>query len=231
MSQRLLLNWALSAFACLLLAAPASAQAAPAADDSNAGGTKAQALKWIDRFAAEQVLFGAGDVERFREKVVKMTAAEAAAWWDKSASHRELFDSEDWQETRRWLQEFLKVQAIYSDEQVEYFQSEAFTKAEGSSRSLKDVMDEITTKRKRLAAEHRSFEQTRQQQLEYYQAYRQEQVATREAAMRAAAQQSASRPQPQKPVVKREDPRRTPPLVSSLDVARWSVMRNFWPRP
>ena len=230
MSRRALLGWALSAFACLLLAAPATAQSAPAADDSNDGIKKAQALKWIDRFAAEQVLFSTQDVERLREKVVKMTETEAAAWWNKSASHRKLFDSKDWQETRRWLREFLRVQAIYSDEQVAYFQSDAFAQAEESSRSLKEVMNEITAKRKQLAAGHRSSERVRQQQLEYSKAYRQEQVAAREAAMKASARRSASRQQSQSPVVQKKERYRTPPLVSSLDVARWSVMRNFWPR-
>lgn len=229
MSRRVLLSWALSALACLLFAASATAQSAPAADDSNDGSKKAQALKWIDRFAAEQVLFSTQDVERFREKVVKMTETEAAAWWNKSASHRELFDSKDWQGTRQWLREFLRVQAIYSDEQLAYFQSDAFAQAEESSRSLKDVMDEITTERKRLAAGHRSSQRVRQQQLEYSQAYRQEQVAAREAAMKASARRSASRPQRQNPVVKKKERHRTSPLVTSLDAARWSVMRNFWP--
>ena len=229
MFRRVFLSWALSAFACLLLALPASAQSVPAANDSNDGGAKAQALKWIDRFATAQVLFSSGDVERLREKVAKMTETEAAAWWDKSATHRELFDGADWQETRRWLREFIRVQAIYSDEQVAYFQSEAFAKAEQSSRSLKEVMDEITAERKKLAAGSRSSEQMRQQQLEYRQAYRQEQVAAREAAMKASAKRSASRPQSQKPVVQRGERKRTPPLVSSLDVARWSTMRNLWP--
>ena len=230
MFRRVLLSWALSAFACLLLAAPAGAQSVAAADDSKDGRAKAQALKWIDRFATVQVLFSVGDVKRLRKKVAKMTETEAAAWWDKSATHRELVESADWQETRRWLREFLRVQAIYSDEQVEYFQSEAFTKAEQSSRSLKEVMDEITTKRKELVAGHRSSEQMRQQQLEYRQAYLQDQVAARESAMKASAQRSASHPQSQQPVVQREKRRRTPPLVSSLDVARWTMMRNFWPR-
>jgi len=230
MSRCVALSWTLPAFISLLLSASFGTQSVVAAEESNDGGAKAQALEWLDRFAAEQVLFSTRDVERFREKVAEMTEAEAAAWWERSASHRELFDSAAWQETRRWLREFLRVQAMYSDEQIEYFQSEAFAKAKHSSRSLQDVMDEITMKRKQLAAGHRSSEQIRQQQVDYFQAYRQEQVAAREAAMRAAAQQSASAPQPQKVVVTRENDYRPPPLVSALDVARWSVMRNFWPR-
>ncbi|NQU24633.1 MAG: hypothetical protein HQ567_25400 [Candidatus Nealsonbacteria bacterium] len=229
MSRRALLSWALSAFACLLLAVPAGAQSVPAAAAPTDGAAKAQALKWIDRFATAQVLFSPGDVKRLREKVAKMTETEAAAWWTKSATHRELFDSEQWQETRKWLREFLKVQAIYSDEQVEYFQSEAFTKAEDSSRSLKEVMDEITAERQKLAAGSRSSAQMRQQQLDYRQAYLQDQVSAREAAMKASAARSASRPQPQTPVVQRGERTPTPPLVSSLDVARWSTMRNLWP--
>ncbi len=215
---------------CLLLVASANAQSTPVADSKEDVAAKEQALKWIDRFAAEQVLFSPRDVEKLREKVGKMTETEATAWWDKSASHRELFDSKDWQETRRWLREFLRVQAIYSDEQVEHLQSEAFARAKQSSRSLKDVMDELTTRRKELAAGHQSSEWMRQQRQKYYQAYRQEQVAAREAAMRASARRSASRPRPNTPVVKKREYRRSPPLISSRDVARWSVMSNFWSR-
>ena len=187
---------------------------------------KAQALVWIDDFASVQILFSPEDVEKLKTKVSEMSDEEAAKWWEQSQPHRELLDSDQWQETRAWLKEFLKVQAIYSDEEVRYFQSEAFAKAQESPLSLKEVMDSVTARRKKLAARAQRSAQTRQQLLAMGEAYRQQQVQLREAALKDRPD-----PRPYNPVVVRLRPvRYNRPLVTSLDAARWTILRHLYPR-
>jgi len=198
-----------------------------AAEDAKPAEVKQQALAWLDEFAKEEVLFSQKDLEKLRAKVASMSDEEAAAWWKKSAQERELLDSEQWQETRDWLREFLKVQAIYSDEQIRYFQSEAFAKAVKSPRELKDIMAEITARRKALAAGARQSAQTRAQLVATIEAFTQEQVQAR------AARVAQTPPLPSVPapaIVRQPEAPYNEPLVTSLDVARWSVLRSIFPR-
>ena len=188
---------------------------------------KQQALRWLDRFAVNQALFSEQDVQKLRNKVAGMSDEEAQKWWDDTAIRRELLDSPDWQETQQWLKEFLKVQAIYSDEHIRFFQSEAFTKAQESPRSLKEAMDEITALRRRFASGAKISEATRNQLLASQEAYRQQEVRARE----AAVIQSASAAPAAGTIQRRDIPSRyNRPLVTSLDVARWTVLREVFPR-
>lgn len=188
---------------------------------------KKQALAWLDDFEVDQVLFHPKDVEKLREKVSKMSPEEAAKWWDKTAEERKLFDSQEWKETRAWLKDFLKVQAIYSDEQIRYFQSEAFAKAKESPRALKDVMDELTRKHKELAAASKTSAELRKKIVASTEAYRHEQVQLREAALANSPQPMVATPAP---VVPKQPQVYYPPLIDSLDAARWSVLRSIYPR-
>ena len=196
-------------------------------DDVKPAEAKKEALAWLDEFAKVEVLFSQDDLKKLRAKVAEMSDEEAAAWWKMSAEERELLESEQWQETRAWLREFLKVQAIYSDEQIRYFQSEAFAKAVQSPRELKEVMAEIAMRRKTLAAGAKQSAATRAQLVNTIEAFKQEQVQAREAAL------SRTPPLPSVPapaIVRKPEAPYNEPLVTSLDVARWAVMRNFWPR-
>ncbi len=196
------------------------------AEDAPADVQK-KALAWLDDFAVDQVLFHPKDVQKLHDKVAKMTPEEAAKWWDKTAEERKLFDSEDWQETRAWLKEFLKVQAIYSDEQIRYFQSEAFTKAKEGARSLKEVMDELSTKRRELATASKQSAAIRKQLVASAEAYHEGQVRQREAALANAPPPMAPAPPP---TVRRDPVPYNQPLITSLDAARWGVLRAIYPR-
>ncbi len=98
-----------------ILSAAATSRADEKADVSNA---KQKALAWIDDYRKKQVLFHDKDVERVRQELADSSPEEALQWWTKSAKIRKALNSKQWAETRQWLREFLRVQAIYSDQQV-----------------------------------------------------------------------------------------------------------------
>jgi hypothetical protein len=207
------------------LATPCIAQPAAARADR----TKRDALQWLDSFSRYQVLFNAEDVKKLRAKVEAMPAEEAAAWWEKSEPQRKVLASPEWGETESWLRKFLDVQAKYSDEDIRYFQSEAAAKAKDSAGSLQQVLDRVTQARRNLIAGSRAAEQTRNAQIAANEAYRQDAAKRREEARRQSSSPSAltfpmTPPAPAKPV------RYNDPLIDSLDVARWTVLREIFPR-
>jgi len=195
---------------------------------SQAENTKKEALAWVDSFARSQALFHADDVKKLRERVATMAPDEAAKWWEKTAPQREVLSTPEWRETESWLKKFLAVQARYSDEEIRDFQSEAAAKAKESAASLQEVLDRVTQARRRLIAGAQASEATRQMELTVNEAYRQEQVRKREEALRQARTQSAAT-FPAPPVVREHPARFSAPLVDSLDVARWSVLRQLFP--
>ncbi|MFV2065484.1 MAG: hypothetical protein ACC645_00780 [Pirellulales bacterium] len=155
----------MSAFVVLLclvgLIGKSSAQQAPPVVQPDATlSPKEEALRWLDRFAGQQILFSGKEIDRIRRKLTKSTPAQARQWLAETRDLRAALDRPQWQQTRVWLKQF----------------------------------------------------------------------AQREAARQAASRAAAQRPR-QPPQVARQAPqKRQPPLIDSLDVARWSVMRSLYPR-
>ncbi|PHS05658.1 MAG: hypothetical protein COA78_15115 [Blastopirellula sp.] len=185
-------------------------------------------LKWVDKFAKQQVLFSEADVKALRKRVEAMSEEESIEWWKKTHEHRELLDSEAWAATRAWLKELLKVQAKYTPEEIDHLQSEAFVKAQESPKSLKEVMEDLTKKRQSLVRSSANSAVARDQLLSINNAYAKDAVRQREAAMRARPKASSSAPAgpSNKP---RTYKRYNQPIITSLDAARWSVLRNVYP--
>lgn len=198
-----------------------TAQTAPA------GSAKQKALSWLDRYQKEQVLFDDREIARLRQKLADATPERAQQWLDETSEVRQILDGPEWRETRAWLKEFLKVQAIYSDEELEEFRRRAVT---GSPKDLQKMLLAIEQQRATIAGRSADSARRRQQVLQINQAYTQAQFAQREAARRQArpATPTPRQAQPRSPV--RPSQNRPPPLVDSLDVARWSVLRSIYPR-
>ena len=194
----------------------------------NAEQTKQDALMWLTSFGRYQVLFHADDVKKLRERVEKMTPEEAAKWWAQTEPQRKLLASPQWSETEDWLRRFLNVQAKYSDDQIRERQKEAADKAKDSAESLQEVLDRISKARKQLVAGAQAAEQTRQLQLAAGQAYRQEEVEQRERA-RARAQAPPPPAPGGAPPARPTRNRYNEPLIDSLDVARWAILRELFP--
>jgi hypothetical protein len=153
-------------------------------------------LEWLDQYAVRQALFHPGDIEKLRTRVAAMSPMEAKKWWEESASRRELLDDPEWRETEKWLREFLRVQAIYSDDQIRELQAKAFQKSEMSARSLREVMDDITRKRRELAQGARQSDEIRKEMIAARDAFREENAREKEAARRRTAASYPASPTP-----------------------------------
>ena len=199
-----------------------SAEVSPKTANSNE-----VAMTWIDNYSENQVLFHKKDIVRLREKIAKATPAQAKKWLDETKEIRQALDSPKWKDTRTWLKEFLRVQAIYSDDQIAHFRTETGKAAKESPEKFIDILLEVEKKRLDLVNGAASSARVREQQVAFAQAYRKEQAAARDAARLAAAKAAPRTPAPGAP--RRREYRRPPTLISSFDVARWSVMREFWP--
>jgi hypothetical protein len=207
--------WLIGCFATTLLA-----QERPSVD------YRQQALKWIDTFSTQQVLFHRDDMARVRKEIEAANDAEAKQWWEETAEVRAALDGPKWKETQRWLKEFLKVQAIYSDEQIAQFRDEASSAVKTSPAEFLALLDSIEAERQRLISGAASSARLRDQQLAIVSAYRRENVQQRDAARFATERTGTIAP---RTVVRRDvygaPP---PPLVNSIDAVRWTLMGRLW---
>lgn len=200
----------------------------PGDETIDAATAKKQAINWIDKYRKDQVLFHEKDIDRVRKDLVDGSDDDALKWWKGTAEIRAALDSAEWKDTQAWLKEFLRVQAIYSDKEVDEFRTQAKEDARRDSpKDFKKMLAEVEEYRRRLAQRSANARELREQKLEVVSAFRQEEAAARAAALAQAAKTPA--PNPVQPPVKPRAPRQaSAPLINSLDVARWNVMRNFW---
>lgn len=239
--MRFVSRWTYLVVACVCLSSVAGilngirAYGAETGQDAKAAASdnqaREEALKWLDGFRGETVLFHDKDIQQVRDRLSKATPEQAKEWLTKTAEMRQALDSPEWQETRRWFKEFLKVQAMYTEEQIEQLRQETRKSAEeGTPAKFIDILKEIENKRSQLVRGAANSAKMREHKLTLVEAYRKESMEQREAARRAAAAQSAAASSARQPAVQRRQYNRPSQLVNSLDVARWSVMRDFWPR-
>ena len=196
----------------------------------DARSAKRTALNWIDGFAENQVLFHEDDIATLRKELTEGTEKLAADWLARTKESRAALDSPEWQETRKWLTEFLKVQAIYSDKEIDKFRTESREAAQESPKKLIDVLKELDAVRAKLVSGAANADKQREIKLHLAKAYQDQQVELRDQARRQAATRAAAAPPNtgttvKKPKVNYSTPK---PLVTSIDVARRQVMRNFW---
>jgi hypothetical protein len=190
-----------------------------------------EAVAWLDHFALEQVLFRDQDIAQIRRKMAKAPPERAQQWLGETAELRRNLESPGWQETRKWLSRFLKVQAIYTDKELDEFHKKvmAATPAE-----LGKMMREIEERRSTLSNKANAAARRRQQMMEVNNGFKQEQFAQRQAVRRAAGQAAnfgttKSTKVNGKPSYAKRFASRAP-LISALGVARWAVYRSIWSR-
>lgn len=217
------------AVVCLLLCAGPGFWLRACGAEPEDAALKEKALAWLDEFAARQVLFHTEDVLKARGKVAAMSPEEAAAWWKEKAPQREALSSREWLETEKWLREFLKVQAVYSADEIRQMQTTAAEGAKESPQSLEQTLGRIIQARKNLASSSKSAAEMRKFQVEANEAYKRDQVRQRDQARRQARAASAPSVTPP-PIVQKKKTRYNEPLIDSLDAARWSVIDSVFPR-
>ena len=104
-------------------------------------------LAWLDARLDTQVLFTREHFKKVRADVSGMPAEQLRTWLDKTEQVRAEMDSPQWRRTRKWVKEFLAVQAVYSDEQIEALRNKAARMSPGELLALMETVKE----------EHRAF--------------------------------------------------------------------------
>lgn len=119
------------------------ASAQPSGNQGAGERARREALSWLDRYLSVEVLFREQDMQAIRKQVEEMSPVELKEWMQKTEEVRAVLDSPEWRKTREWLRDFLKKQALYSDEEIEQFRADA---ANMSAEDLLDVLQRIHDK-------------------------------------------------------------------------------------
>lgn len=183
---------------------------------------KQQALDWLDEFAKDQVLFEAEDLQRLRSELASATSAEIDEWLERTRESRDWLTSPEWQSTHHWFREFLRVQAMFSEEEIAMFRKRAFEAFQSSSEQFNAVLGEVQAQRSALARGSAISARVRESRLDAYRSYRMELERARNSVNFTAQVPSAPY---QRQAARSRTYRTAPPLISSLTVARWSIWR------
>ncbi len=190
--------------------------------------TRDELLGWLDEYLLRQVLFEKEDLLTLRSKIEKMSTPELARWLEETRQIRQELDSPEWRATEDWMREFLRVQAIYSDEEVAEFRAKA---AKMSPGELHELLETIRQKHRSLRGTHQASEQRRSAQLSSRNAFLKQQEQARKSAARRTARssnplfgntQASAHRRAQTPT------RYSRPLITSNEVARQAVRRSIW---
>lgn len=117
------------------------------------GSMQAITLGWFDKFVADGSLFAGEDIQAMRVAISRASDKELSTWLDGTVPLRDAIETGEWVATKKWLQEFWQVQAMYKDDELSEFR-QRLTKL--SPRQILIVMDhfanEFLTKTNRLRA-------------------------------------------------------------------------------
>ncbi len=179
---------------------PVDLQSEPTTADAVAA--KARALQWVDDYRENQVLFHDEDVASLREQLADGSPEEALRWWSNTARIRAALASPEWRDTHEWFRDFLKVQAIFSDDEIDALRSRAWTAAQQeSSRALREILAEVETYRTNLVQAATDDRAIRKYQLSALASLRRDQASQRGGVARAAefvTNRQPVRPRPSK---------------------------------
>ncbi len=208
---------------------PAQAQP-PRGSQTNQEDLRREALNWLDEYLTSQVLLKKEDSARIRETVSQMSPSQLQDWLEKTQKIRAFLESDDWQDTNTWLREFLRVQAIYSDEEIETLKDK-ISKADPDE--LLEILEDIEAKHNSLRSMHRASNQNRQAELKARDAMIKQQSAAAAAARKSSG---GSRPlfgstqgKAANKYTASKGYRPPRPLITSNEVAREAVQRQVFP--
>lgn len=222
--------WILSLAVSMLLTTSGFSQLGSDIADSNLTDAerRERTLLWLDTFLTESGLLEQGDIEQIREAVAQMSTTQLRDWLEQTQELREYVESEQWQRTKQWLREYLRVQAVYSDEQLEKLQNDL---VQASPNEMLAILKRIQAKHDALSWMHQAAERNRDVEVAERDAYFAQQAAATEAARQRAAppQQlfgtGASGGAGQAPSTGYRVPQ---PIITSREVARATVWSEMW---
>ncbi len=136
-------------------------------------------LLWLDTFLTESQLLRQDDVQKIRAAVANMSASQLEQWLAQTAQLREYVEGEQWQNTKQWLREFLRVQAIYSDAELQQVRDEL---VRADADQMLAILKRIQAKHDSLTWMHEAAVRNRRIEVAERDAYAAQQAAAAQAA-------------------------------------------------
>ncbi len=140
----------------------------PAQDDSSSEAPttiaqqRQEVLEWLEGYVGDEILLRPEDLKSLIEKVRSLSDEEFAKWYRESRRLRAILQSPEWEDTRAWLREFLAVQAMYSDEELEEFRVDI---ANMAPEDVIKVLERIRRKHQSMIWMRQASERNRQASL------------------------------------------------------------------
>ncbi|MBL7044672.1 MAG: hypothetical protein ISR77_38955 [Pirellulaceae bacterium] len=202
---------------------------APSDTENHWRKEKRKMLDWLDRYQAVQVIFTEEHIQKLRANVAEMSKDELYQWLAQTAEVRAVLDSDEWKETREWYREFLRVQAIYNDEDIERSREKA---ANASPKELCEILLDIKRRRESLRWMHAASEARRQSSLAIWDTRGQQATAVRDANRKAGyhvgqpafGHEKATGEQS----IRESRYHIPPPIITSREVARGAVWSSIF---
>ncbi|NLX57090.1 MAG: hypothetical protein GXY58_18430 [Planctomycetaceae bacterium] len=219
----------LASLLTLPLSAPGTAAGQPSGQEA-AGATERQreVMAWFDKYLTDTDLMLPGTADKLRSAVAQMSPSQLDRWLTQTNQLRVYVESLEWQATKKWLHGFLKVQAIYSEKELQEFRQKLF---EADADQLLTMLQQIQAKHESIVWMHQAAGKMRQADLQGRNT-----AVARRADAGSAARTAARRDVPLfgnasqgRSVRKPDSGYRVPrPLINSRTVAAWEVWRNAW---
>jgi hypothetical protein len=212
---------------CAAARAYGQASASEAArQDVSQSERQEKVLRWLDNYLTDSVLMREEDMAKIREAVAQMTPSQLDQWLKQTQTLRDFVASSQWQATKRWLREFLRVQAIYSDAEIEQLRDEVFA---ADAEQMLAILQRIQAKHESMVWMHGVSEHNRQRDLQQRDAAMQRQAAASRSARSSTARSVPLFGQSGVSSGSRSSSgyRPPPPLITSRDMARATVWREL----
>jgi hypothetical protein len=189
-----------------------------------------ETLDWLDKYMSDSQLAPPGAFEKVRAVVAQLTPSQLEQWLIQTRRLRQYIESPEWQETRQWLRGYLKVQAVYSEQEIQSFRQRLFN---ADPDELLAMLQQIQAKHESMVWMHQASTQSRSMDVQARNARVARQDAANAAAMQAAAQRSAplfgNAMNAGAAARKPDSGYRVPgPLIDSMTVARWTAFAGAW---
>lgn len=186
-------------------------------------------LRWLDSFLTESNLLRPEDTAQIRDAVLQMSTSQLEQWLAQTRTLREYVESEPWQRTRIWLREFLRVQNVYGEEELQRMREELIN---ADADEMLAILKRIQARHDRLAWMHAAAEQQRQFAVRGRDLSMAEQAAANEVARTGSGQSVPVAVEGgEAPKGGSRTPRGTvipSPLINSREVARVAVWNEIW---
>jgi hypothetical protein len=187
-----------------------------------------ETLDWLDTYMTGSDLMSRDDVAKIRAAVVQMSPSQLERWLKQTRDLRAYVESPQWQDTKKWLNGFLKVQAIYSDKEIQEFRQQLF---DADPEQMLAMLQRIQAKHESMVWMHQAAGKSRETDLQARNAMVARQDAANNAARTAAATQSAlfgnvgNFARSSKPDSGYSIPGA---LINSRTMAQWTVFQGMW---